>query len=186
MDTRVTSYSDYMRCLAAKYNNNPQSPPPAPASTQPPIPSTLKHELLPLLAAHQSAFPAFSLPGLSLFNPFLSQASETKPPASSGLTAGPREETHERLKRPKDDPLDLTDKKMKKEEPEEAEDRRSVSPSASLNKTPKNQSLLDWTVEEVEEFVSKVDDCGQYAKVRDLMNITRLEMQWSLTSLTVS
>ena len=170
----MTSYSDYMRCLAAKYNNNPQSPPPPPAaSAPPPLPSTLKHELLPLLAAHQSAFPAFSLPGLSLFNPFLSQASETKSPASSPLTTAsvlPREETHERLKRPMDDPLDLTDKKMKKEDPEDAEDRRSVSPSASMNKAPKSSSLLDWTVEEVEEFVSKVDDCGQYAKVRTLIN----------------
>ena len=113
MDTRVgpgpgpvTSYSDYMRCLAAKYNNN-QNSPPAPTS----IPSSLKHDLLPLLAAHQSAFPAFSLPGLSLFNPFLSQQNEVKPPVTSipSHPSPPRDGPIERPKRHKEDPLDLTD-----------------------------------------------------------------------------
>ena len=114
MDTRVsgagvTSYSDYMRCLAAKYNNNQNATTPTPTT----IPSpTLKHDLIPLLAAHQSAFPGLSFPGLSLFHPFLSPHSEVKPNLSQSQ---PNEEQKGSLKRPKEDPLDLTDKKMKRE-----------------------------------------------------------------------
>ena len=166
----LTSYSDYMRCLAAKYNNNPP-------------PTTIKADILPLLAAHGSGFPAaFSLPGLSLFNPFLasqaSQASDSKPGApvlpptsntSSSSSSSPP--PSERLKRPKEDPLDLTDKKLKREEREERaqsrEERRSASPG-SRPPTPKNLSMAEWSVEEVAEFVSKVDDCQDYAKVRSL------------------
>ena len=169
----LTSYSDYMRCLAAKYNNTPP-------------PTTIKADILPLLAAHGSGFPAaFSLPGLSLFNPFLasqaSQASDSKPGApvlpptsntSSSSSSSPP--PSERLKRPKEDPLDLTDKRLKREERAERErerrgssstdEKRSPSPR-SRPATPKIPSMADWSVEEVAEFVSKVDDCQDYAKV---------------------
>ena len=180
----LTSYSDYMRCLAAKYNNNQGGGPgggPGPHSPA----NTLKADLLPLLAAHGSAFPAaFSLPGLGLFNPFLasqaSQASDTKPgqpvlppPTSSSSSSPP---PSERLKRPKEDPLDLTDKKLKREEREEreesertnrpsTEEKRSPSPRSGPP-TPKIPSMTDWSVEEVADFVSKVDDCQEYAKVK--------------------
>jgi len=176
MDTRVgpgpgpvTSYSDYMRCLAAKYNNN-QNSPPAPTS----IPSSLKHDLLPLLAAHQSAFPAFSLPGLSLFNPFLSQQNEVKPPVTSiqSHPSPPRDEPIERPKRPKEDPLDLTDKRLKREEPQSDTDTsksRRESTGSSVNssheRSIETKTPLDWSVEEVSDFVSTVEDCSQYAKV---------------------
>ena len=102
----LTSYSDYMRCLAAKYNNNQPGGPGGPGGPA----NTIKADILPLLAAHGSAFPAaFSLPGLSLFNPFLasqaSQASDTKPgqpllpPTTSSSSSPP---PSERLKRPKE------------------------------------------------------------------------------------
>ena len=181
MDTRVgpgpgpvTSYSDYMRCLAAKYNNN-QNSPPAPTS----IPSSLKHDLLPLLAAHQSAFPAFSLPGLSLFNPFLSQQNEVKPPVTSipSHPSPPRDEPIERPKRPKEDPLDLTDKRLKREEPQSDTDtsksrRESTgsSDNSSHEKSIETKTPLDWSVEEVSDFVSTVEDCSQYAKVKISLN----------------
>jgi len=166
----VTSYSDYMRCLAAKYNNN-QNSPPAPTS----LPSTLKHDLLPLLAAHQSAFPAFSqisLPGLSLFNPFLSQQNEVKPPVTNIAShpSSPREEPIERPKRPKEDPLDLTDKRLKREETHSDTETSNSNPrrestGSSVNSSQETKTLLDWSVEEVSDFVSTVEDCSQYAKV---------------------
>ena len=157
----MTSYSDYMRCLAAKYNNNQTS---GPALSSPPQ----KADLLPLLAAHGSHFPAaFSIPGLSLFNPFLtSQASDSKPAPTVNITSN----ASERLKRPKEDPLDLTDKKLKREDSVESEKSlspktpRTPSPRVRPN-TPKTRAMADWTVEEVAEFVSKVDDCQHYAKV---------------------
>ena len=174
----LTSYSDYMRCLAAKYNNNP---PGGPGGAGPA--NTIKADILPLLAAHGSAFPAaaFSLPGLGLFNPFLasqaSQASDSKPgppvlpPTSTSSSSSSSPPPSERLKRPKEDPLDLTDKKLKREKREERaqsrEERRSASPG-SRPLTPKNLSMAEWSVEEVADFVSKVDDCQEYAKVRSL------------------
>ena len=146
----MTSYSDYMRCLAAKYNNNQTG-----ASSGP-----NKTDLLPLLAAHGSPFPAaFSLPGLSLFNPFLtSVASDTKPSVSTTVSSN----NIERLKRPKEDPLDLTDKKLKRETSVESEKPRS---EGKRTPSPRARDLADWSVEEVAEFVSKVDDCQNYAKV---------------------
>ena len=163
MDTRVsgagvTSYSDYMRCLAAKYNNNQN------AATPTSVPSpTLKHDLIPLLAAHQSAFPGLSFPGLSLFHPFLSPHSELKPNLSQSQT---NEEQKGSLKRPKEDPLDLTDKKMKREPSSDDTDQRdSQSEPSKENMTTKTKSVTDWTVKDVEEFVSTVEDCSQYSKV---------------------
>ena len=186
----LTSYSDYMRCLAAKYNNNQPGGPGAPGGPA----NTIKADILPLLAAHGSAFPAaFSLPGLSLFNPFLasqtSQASDTKPgPINTSSSPPPSE----RLKRPKEDPLDLTDKKLKREEREESErtsrtsreEKRSPSPR-SRPPTPKILSLTDWSVEEVAEFVSKVDDCQDYAKVSTEQSTSQPPWQ-PLTSLCIS
>jgi len=173
MDTRVgpgpgpvTSYSDYMRCLAAKYNNN-QNSPPAPTS----IPSSLKHDLLPHYWLHISLlFQHFLCLG-SHFNPFLSQQNEVKPPVTS-IPSPPRDEPIERPKRPKEDPLDLTDKRLKREEPQSDTDTsksRRESTGSSVNssheRSIETKTPLDWSVEEVSDFVSTVEDCSQYAKV---------------------
>ena len=159
----LTSYSDYMRCLAAKYNNNQTGPTSGPQKTP---------DLLPLLAAHGSPFPAaFSIPGLSLFNPFLSSpASDTKPSVnnvSTTITTTTTPSVNERLKRPKEDPLDLTDKKLKRETREESVESEKASEEGKRTPSPgpRLTAMADWTVEEVAEFVSKVDDCQHYAKV---------------------
>lgn len=139
----VTSYSDYMRCLAAKYSDHGL------ASGEPPVsPASIGHELLPILAAHQS-FKAAPMSNLALLNPFLSQVSENK---SSLLL--------ESMKRQKEDPLDLRDKMKKLKE----ESQSPVSPVFS----PVSASIMDWSVQEVADFVAGVSDCGQYAKVIEM------------------
>ena len=137
----VTSYSDYMRCLAAKYNDH------STASGEHPVspPAPLGHDLLPILAAQQS-FKAAPMSNLALLNPFL--VSESKSPLPGLL---------ESIKRQKDDPLDLRDKMKKLKE-----EAKSPSPMFS----PLSRPIMDWSVEEVAEFVAGVSDCGQYAKVR--------------------
>ena len=140
----VTSYSDYMRCLAAKYSDNGL------ASGEPPVsPAIMGHDLLPILAAQQS-FKAAPMSNLALLNPFLSQVSENKSPFPGLL---------ENIKRQqKEDPLDLRDnmKKLKEE---------SKSPSPLSSPLSASRPIMDWSVEEVAEFVAGVGDCGQYAKV---------------------
>ena len=141
----VTSYSDYMRCLAAKYSDHGL------ASGEPPVsPASIGHDLLPILAAHHQSFKAAPMSNLALINPFLSQVSENKN-ALPGLL--------ESIKRQKEDPLDLRDKMKKLKE----ESQSPVSPVFSP--VSAHRPIMDWSVQEVADFVAGVSDCGQYAKV---------------------
>ena len=159
MNTSSTSYSDYMRCLAAKYNNNQQSVPQLPGLPGP----AFKHDLLPLLAAHQSpAFP-FPVPGLSLLHPFLSPGVKKHEPDTETET----QEHTVKQESEKDDPLDLTEKKLTQNiEVETKEIQKAKSPaSQTFYKTQRNKNCLEWTVEEVEQFVESIDECKEYSKV---------------------
>lgn len=84
------------------------------------------------------------------------------------------------LKRPKDDPLDLTEKKLKvddtsvSEQPNKSTKAESPQPASdnlqdkvSLNDSSghKKPDLAEWSVDQVADFVRTVDDCEQYAKV---------------------
>ena len=140
----VTSYSDYMRCLAAKYSDHGL------ASGEPPVsPASIGHDLLPILAAHHQSLKAAPMSNLALLNPFLSQESKSPLP---GLL--------ESIKRQKEDPLDLRDKMKKLKE----ESQSPVSPVFSPV-SASSRPIMDWSVQEVADFVAGVSDCGQYAKV---------------------
>ena len=150
MDTKsglVTSYSDYMRCLAAKYSDNI-----GPTTVEPPVSPAIARDLLPILAARQT-FKATQKNSLPLLTPFPLQVSENKSHIPGLL---------ENVKRHKEDPLDLTDKMKKLKE-------ESKSPSPVLNHllspTPHQRPMTDWSVEDVASFVAEVNDCGQYSKV---------------------
>lgn len=156
MDTKpgltVTSYSDYMRCLAAKYSDH------SPVSGEHPVPvspPTMGQDLLPILAAQQSLKAA----PMALLNPFLSQVAERQSPLPVLV---------ESIKRHKEDPLDLRDKMKKIKE-------ESKSPSPVSSPLPVSRLILDWSVEEVAEFVAGVGDCRQYAKV--IQSFTLLNFQ---------
>jgi len=109
------SYSDFMRSLAAKYNNNEYFTPATGGSSPPPA-ATIKQDIFPFLGlgAFPQGFPGLP-PGLLAqlppgFNPFLpaDKATGASAPLTSPLPP---------LKRARDqgDALDLTEKRVKTE-----------------------------------------------------------------------
>ena len=127
-----------------------------------------------------------------MFNPFLTPPRSkessvlipSEPPAAASLT---KDENNE-LKRPKDDPLDLTEKKLKvdytshttvseqankstkAESPQPASDNLRDNVSLNDSSGDKKPDLAQWSVDQVADFVKTVDDCEQYAKVRGSCN----------------
>jgi len=174
------SYSDFMRSLAAKYNNNEYFTPTT-AGSSPPQASATKQDIFPFLGlgAFPQGFPGFSLPGLPPgFNPFLPPSSTEKPstPAGGGGGAEPAS-----LKRARDqaDALDLTEKRVKTEgsgsptrtpPPAAAPSPPSRSsptppPSSPSQRVELNGEPSEWTVEQVASFVTEIDICREYGQV---------------------
>jgi len=173
------SYSDFMRSLAAKYNNNEYFTPTT-AGSSPPQTSATKQDIFPFLGlgAFPQGFPGFSLPGLPPgFNPFLPPTSTEKPPSSGG--GGGVVAPVPSLKRPRDQAdaaLDLTEKRVKTEG--DGSPRRSSPPPSQSSPPPRpappsppsQRVELDgepneWTVEQVATFVMEIDICREYGQV---------------------
>lgn len=164
------SYSDFMRSLAAKYNNNEYFTPTT-AGSSPPQASATKQDIFPFLGlgAFPQGFPGFSLPGLPPgFNPFLPPSSTEKPSTPGGGGSTPPS-----LKRARDqaDALDLTEKRVKTE----GDGSPSTPPSPPRSSPPPppspsqrvelNGEPNEWTVEQVATFVMDIDICREYGQV---------------------
>jgi len=170
------SYSDFMRSLAAKYNNNEYFTPTT-AGSSPPQASATKQDIFPFLGlgAFPQGFPGFSLPGLPPgFNPFLPPSS-TEKPSTPGGGGGAQPAS---LKRARDqaDALDLTEKRVKTEgdgspsSPPPAPSPPSHSsppppPSSPSQRVELNGEPNEWTVEQVATFVTEIDICREYGQV---------------------
>merc|ERR1712223_1582515 len=158
------SYSDFMRSLAAKYNNNEYFTPTT-AGSSPPQTSATKQDIFPFLGLP---------PG---FNPFLPPTSTEKPPSSGG--DGGIVAPVPSLKRPRDQAdaaLDLTEKRVKTEgdgspRPSSPPPSKSSPPPRPAPPSPPSQRVeLDgepneWTVEQVATFVMEIDICREYGQV---------------------
>lgn len=162
----MRSYSDFMRSLAAKYNNNEylrggSSPPPPPTAVKPDPPgSPLFPFLLPSglspLQLHAAAA------GLSGLSPFLQQQLETPSPPS------------QKRVRATDDPLDLTEKRIKVENrsrgsvsppPPDHSTSPPSSPSCPSPPVASVSSILEWSVDQVASFVGQIEMCKEYEQV---------------------
>jgi len=160
----VRSYSDFMRSLAAKYNNNQYLPPSTERSSSPP-PSQVKSETSPLLGLPYS-FPGFALPGVTGFHPFLPPTQDTAPMPLPDTVAA---------KRSREDPLDLTEKRVKVEKDGEGDSMScgSVSPpssprgaaSVSNQSREGEEAMRSWSVDQVASWVGELDMCGEYQQV---------------------
>jgi len=199
----VRSYSDFMRSLAAKYNNNeyfsPQasggSPPPTTVAPNPvkPDPSSPLFPFLtgfpPGLNSIQAGFSlqaaAVGFPG---FSPFLQQQLQAGAGGSIGqgrerpLVAPPPVTGGQKRVRVVEDPLDLTEKKVKLEQDQHENmstgtvtptgsesprgDERPASPGPSRpSSVPSDPNILSWSVKQVAEFVGDIEICREYQQV---------------------
>merc|ERR550532_1854992 len=175
------SYSDFMRSLAAKYNNNEYFTPTT-AGSSPPQASATKQDIFPFLGlgAFPQGFPGFSLPGLPPgFNPFLPPSSTEKPSTpGGGGGGGGGGAAPASLKRARDqaDALDLTEKRVKTEgdgspsSPPPAPSPPSSPPPPPPPSSPSQRVELngepnEWTVEQVATFVTEIDICREYGQV---------------------
>jgi len=164
------SYSDFMRSLAAKYNNNEYFTPTT-AGSSPPQVAPIKPDIFPFLGFPQG-FPGFALPGLTGFNPFLPPNQDKSPALPPNTVA---------QKRSREDPLDLTEKRVKLEKDGERGDNMScgsispgsISPGSTSRAKPSSPrphpdhdpTILTWSVEQVAEFVKEIEICREYEQV---------------------
>ena len=142
---------------------------PTSAGSSPPQVTPIKPDIFPFLGFPQG-FPGFALPGLTGFNPFLPPSQDKSP------TTPPTTVTQ---KRPREDPLDLTEKRVKLEKEGERGENMScgsVSPgSISPGSTSRakaasphpdhDPTILTWSVEQVAEFVKEIEICREYEQV---------------------
>lgn len=196
----VRSYSDFMRSLAAKYNNNEYfshqagggSPPPPTVAPTPvkPDPSSPLFPFLtgfpPGLNSIQAGFSlqaaAVGFPG---FSPFLQQQLQAGGSGGQGrerlVVAPPPNTGGVKRVRGVEDPLDLTEKKVKLEQ-EQHENMSTGSVTPTGSESPRGDSaspgppscplgatsdpnILSWSVKQVAEFVGNIEICKEYQQV---------------------